>query len=737
MRSNRFSTTLVIANTQLNGNVSLRAYLRNEGTIDVRQTISRSRWPLWLWYGWILACLLLAGCADSKASGPPAQGTETQTKSTVKPILPGQETWKNNVSSYLFGTNDSIEWTPNNIETMPTIQSMMKSAGIPLIRSFFFSTISDKDIDQRIGTIEKIGAQCLVVLPDYDNQAFNEHVVRYLGSRCLMYEFGNEANYNHHTMQDYIAQWNKQIPLLRQLNSKAKFFGPTLSNINIETNNEKSSPRFLSAYLASIKSSKVLPDVLSIHWYPCWQNTEADCLGKASEIGSIVTQLRQNVRASLGQDLPIAVTEWNFDPNAPPPAYGNKTDFITKFTRDALNAMIQAGVIMACQYAAGSYTGYGGLDMFDVITGQPKPQFQTIKELIQTYKQGPTVSGGNGLLVSRGKPAFCQNNENAGGPQSINDGQYGNWGKWDATQQSLPTWCAIHLDKGPSKLLFIWVCDYQFDYINENGAGPGAYTIAVSDDSTDGSDGHWKTLVSVTGNATRVREHLLDFSGESWVKMTVTQLSAKPLRGDFAIDELEAYDVSQNADDSYFFSGDSITAMAYNRYPEDQPSFAEDVHKAFPQRFPAMLDAGLGGWNSQGAVEHIDEWLQLNPDIHYWLLQWGTNDALGQVPPEKYEANIRQLVQKIKQAGHIPILAHIPSMNRPGGDNTAVNTLIQSYNTALDRVTKDEGLISGPDLYKLFSQHKEYFLPDGIHPTAVGAIAMNNAWFEAVRTKIN
>ncbi len=37
-------------------------------------------------------------------------------------LLPGQQIWKNGVSSYLFGTNDTQEWVANNVETNQTVQ---------------------------------------------------------------------------------------------------------------------------------------------------------------------------------------------------------------------------------------------------------------------------------------------------------------------------------------------------------------------------------------------------------------------------------------------------------------------------------------------------------------------------------------------------------------------------------------------------------------------------------------
>jgi len=58
---------------------------------------------------------------------------------------------------------------------------------------------------------------------------------------------------------------------------------------------------------------------------------------------------------------------------------------MTAFSTAALTAMIDAHVAFACQFDAASYSGYGRLDMFDNSTGQPKPQFEAIAQLIEQY----------------------------------------------------------------------------------------------------------------------------------------------------------------------------------------------------------------------------------------------------------------------------------------------------------------------------------------------------------------
>ena len=411
--------------------------------------------------------------------------------------------------------------------------------------------------------------------------------------------------------------------------------------------------------------------------------------------------------------------------------------------------MAQVGTAFACQFDAASYGGYGRLDLFNVVTNQPKPQYYAVKALIQQYQTGqtsipsptatstPTQLAATWPLISRNKPVFCAtNNQGPGGPQAIVNGHYGNWSFWRTSMAELPSWCAIQVGAGATRVLLTWDSDYSFDYIGSDGLGPQDYTISVSANSTNGQDGTWETVVTVTGNHTRIREHLLSFAGQSWVKMTVTRGQPQATQPYLTIDQIDIYDVSSasSQDDTYFFSGDSITTMAYNRFDENRPSFTDDVHTAFPRHYPVMLDGGLGGWDSSGAVQNIDSWLSLNPDIHYWILGWGTNDALNQVSPPHFQANLQVLITKIKQAGHVPILVHIPYIR---GRGASVDQEIQALNAVIDHLTASNGLIVGPDFYHLFLEHAStYLLSDGIHPTPAGSIAMNLALFQALRPSV-
>jgi lysophospholipase L1-like esterase len=282
--------------------------------------------------------------------------------------------------------------------------------------------------------------------------------------------------------------------------------------------------------------------------------------------------------------------------------------------------------------------------------------------------------------------------------------------------------------------LLAWFSDFSFDYTDPTSLAPQDYTISVSANSTNGSDGTWRTVVSVQGNPARAREHTFGFTGMSWIRMTVLAAQPHPTQPYVRIDELEVFDTQLLGEDSFFFSGDSITAIAYNRFAGDLPSFADDVQSCSPQHYPLTLDGGFGGQNSTGAVQGIAEWLGMLPDMHYWLLEWGSNDALDNVSPATFHTNLQTVVTAILDKGAVPILAHIPYStyhNLPGFDSE-----IQQLNQVIDEVTEANHLISGPDFYTLFKTHPQYLSGDGLHPSGPGAVAMNSLWFSTLRSHV-
>ena len=221
----------------------------------------------------LLTIALFFSVACSSQTQLPA--LQNISSSVLVRALPGVQIWQQGISSYVFGTNDTYEWSSQNIETQPAIQHALRDAGFTLIRTFFPDKASDAEIEQRVETIEKSGASCLGVITNIFDVSFDKHLVGYLGNRCELYEFGNEPDLTDISLQDYLHQWNTLIPTLRQINATARFIGPV-------TYNDVGNDNYMHDFLVGVKASGVLPDAVSFHWYPCWQDTEASCLNKAN-----------------------------------------------------------------------------------------------------------------------------------------------------------------------------------------------------------------------------------------------------------------------------------------------------------------------------------------------------------------------------------------------------------------------------------------------------------------------
>jgi lysophospholipase L1-like esterase len=328
-------------------------------------------------------------------------------------------------------------------------------------------------------------------------------------------------------------------------------------------------------------------------------------------------------------------------------------------------------------------------------------------------------------LVSRGKPVFGSGLN----PKGANDGSYktygGTWQCGKVTAEN-PGWVAIKIGSGPTRLLLNWHAGGSFNYLETDYGSPGAYRIETSNDSTNGVNGTWKTVVTVPNVLVHGQANSFDFTGQSWVKMVVTGIPSVSPNG-VGIDEIDVHDVSAAISDTWFFMGDSITAFAFDRVSDThQPSFAAIIAQRHAGFFPEMINGGIGGENSLDATKHIDEWLKLNPDQHFWGLGYGTNDSAGNTQdPAPFKSNMQTLITKIKAAGHVPILARIPFATDGQHDH------IPSFNRAIDELTASNGLLPGPDLYEWFKAHPDE-LRDKLHPTDQGIVSMNRLWADAM-----
>jgi acyl-CoA thioesterase I len=340
-------------------------------------------------------------------------------------------------------------------------------------------------------------------------------------------------------------------------------------------------------------------------------------------------------------------------------------------------------------------------------------------------------SGGDAIglppnpLVSRSKQVVGWSSLQFAQIRNVNDGDYStSWGAGRPTPDR-PAWVAIDIGAGPRRLLLNWSAAGSFNYEETDYGSPGAYRIETSGDSTDGANGTWRTAVDVLAVSVHGQANSFDFTGQRWVKLVVTRTPVQSPNG-VQISEIDVHDITVGERDSWFFLGDSITALAFNRAPLHQPSFAAWVHERHPDYFPAMINGGTGGDKSDEGAAHIGDWLTRNPDARFWAIAYGTNDAAGNASETtRFRANMQAIVDSVRAAGRVPILAAIPFAS------DGQHRHIPEFNRALDELRVTASLPKGPDLYTWFAAHPEE-LRDGVHPNDRGIQSMNRLWGEAV-----
>lgn len=325
----------------------------------------------------LAAVISLAGC---NAAARPPEGPPTAT------TLPGQRTLAGGVSSYLFGTNDTIEYGKPNVDNLPSVRQYLKDGGLTLMRSWFYKGMSDDELETRARTVQDSGMQCMGMLGTTNDVTWLEHVVTLLGPRCNIYEFSNEPNGNGYTTASYLADWNAAILRLRALNPAAKFGGPaTQGAIDIQ---------ILIAFLkAAGDHSAVMPDFITFHEYPCFgRSGQRACLDATPKVFTDdITYVRGLERKYLGRTLPTGITEYNFDPGGGNLyAWGDDGAFMYQWTEVALRAFIAAHLDFANQFTTLNYSGYGKLDMFqDAAPYSPKPQFNAMVDVLRRSGSAP------------------------------------------------------------------------------------------------------------------------------------------------------------------------------------------------------------------------------------------------------------------------------------------------------------------------------------------------------------
>jgi len=155
------------------------------------------------------------------------------------------------------------------------------------------------------------------------------------------------------------------------------------------------------------------------------------------------------------------------------------------------------------------------------------------------------------------------------------------------------------------------------------------------------------------------------------------------------------------------------------------------------------IDEGTPADESIHGVGKINSVLARNPDAHYVLILFGTNDSGGSLPvdTQTFKSNIQQIVSAVLGAGKIPMLAKVPIALGPCSNCTPYTNpseadrnkmLISGYNEAImDLIVENDLPYRAPDFYFYFQTHQNEFF-DKLHPNGEGYRSMANLWFETL-----
>ena len=354
-------------------------------------------------------------------------------------------------------------------------------------------------------------------------------------------------------------------------------------------------------------------------------------------------------------------------------------------------------------------------------------------------------------VISRGVPAFAS----SGTASLADDADYDTmWRSSETTSPSTPSWLAYDLSGVPPAqrqhvdVVFYAVGgDYaEYDIYAKSGAvsynAPRDYTIEGNAAPGGGSaapTSGWQSIVSVEGNTLISKQHAMDLTGYSWLRLNVTAINGTTQNFNTAVN-LDVQNASNGIEDSWLFLGDSITAFAMRNDGAGigASSFAELINASKSAFFPAAEGAGEGAWSSgtaftiaspDGNGTLFDFWIRNFPG-RFVCLSYGTNDGAdssnnGQTTFDDFV----KMIGIVTAAGKVPCIPHVP-----WAEDAAHQTSAQFINGRIDALYATyPAIVRGPDLYSILEGHTEWF-QDNLHPNPQGRETYRAAWASAVLT---
>lgn len=291
-----------------------------------------------------------------------------------------------------------------------------------------------------------------------------------------------------------------------------------------------------------------------------------------------------------------------------------------------------------------------------------------------------------------------------------------------ASPEGAPPWLAIHVGPGPRRVLVR--CAGPASGAECEPPLPSAYRIESSASSTNGSDGLWRVELTVSDNSRSARTHTLDFDGQSWVRWVALDCVEPGPGGGIA--ELDVHDASDGTDDTWIFFGDELVAGAFRRgLPRAGFSFAELIHERYPGYSPALIDGGAALEPLPTATARMDRILTEHPEFRFVALGMGGHPARTGLSHGAFRYHLERLLDGVLSAGRTPVLARLPGCTAAAGRDALED------NGIIDELTREKGLLPGPDLDRVFRESAGELCVRG-ELTPVGRAAIHRLWADAM-----
>ena len=258
-------------------------------------------------------------------------------------------------SPLLFGTNLGLFTGNDQVVSSASTRALMQQMHIRIVRIPTRTHLPNDVEIQAFQAVKSIGAVPLIVLTgvrDPNVLADDTRIIRdvnsVFGNSLVYYEFGNEDDWNGVTIERYTTGWNTYIPQFKHLALNGKFIGPV--SYQYDHNN-------LTTFLHGANPH---PDAISWHEYTCSYREPMDnCLTNLDRWSTHIQDGRSVMQTTLGTELPIMITEWNYaadqsiQHNGLPFTDGkyNNAGFITAWTTKALDILAANKVFASMQYS--------------------------------------------------------------------------------------------------------------------------------------------------------------------------------------------------------------------------------------------------------------------------------------------------------------------------------------------------------------------------------------------------